>query len=66
MVSRSPRAVVSTLWISAPIGVAISAGQISRRMLATSSARFFEPRKPASAVTRIRNGNSDISADSAI
>ena len=33
----------------------------------TSSASCVEPnRKPASAVTRIRNGNSDISADSAI
>ena len=33
-------------------------------MSATSSASWVEPnRKPASAVTRIRNGNNDISAD---
>ena len=67
MVSRSLRAPSSTLRISLAIGDATSVGQISSRMFATSSASCVEPnRKPPSAVTRIRNGNSDISADSAM
>jgi hypothetical protein len=35
-------------------------------MRAASSASSLVPKKPASAVNTIRNGNSDISADSAM
>jgi hypothetical protein len=34
--------------------------------LATSSARLCEPKKPANAVKKMRNGNSEVSADCAI
>ncbi len=48
-------------------GAATCCGQASSRMRAASSASSFEPKKkPASAVTTIKNGNSAISVDSAI
>ena len=67
MVSRSPRAPSSTRRISLAMGDATSVGHICRTMFATSSASCVEPnRKPASAVTRMRKGNSAISADKAM
>jgi hypothetical protein len=49
------------------MGEATSVGHICRTMVATSSASCVEPnRKPASAVTRMRKGNSAISADKAM
>ena len=48
-----------TLWTSPAIGPATSFGQASRIRFAASSANG------ASAVSRIRNGKSDVSADSA-
>jgi len=47
-------------------GSATSAGHASIRIRAASSARSLEPMNPAIAVIKIRNGNSDISVDSAI
>src|SRR5665213_1806811 len=53
--------------MSSAIGAATSLGQAPRRMCAASSASSFEPKKkPASAVTTIRNGNNAIRVDSAI
>src|SRR5215831_16136627 len=43
-----------------------SGGHAATIRVATSLAKFCEPRKPASAVTRIRNGNMDIRTDSAM
>ncbi len=66
-VSTSPRVWVSTPVTSLAIGPATSGGQASSSSLAASSARSREPKKkPASAVTTIRNGNSAISVDSAM
>ena len=67
MVSRSPRVVVRTMWISWAIGPATSSGQVSSSSRATSSASSLEPKnEAASDVTRIRNGNSASKVDSAI
>ena len=65
-VSTPPRAVVSTSRISPVIWLETARGHASMMMRATSAARFSEPMKPAIAVTRIRNGNIDISTDSAM
>jgi len=53
--------------MSSEIGAATSLGQASSRMRAASSASSLEPKKkPASAVTTIRNGNIAISVESAM
>ena len=66
-VSTSPRVPVRTPVISRAIGPATSFGQASSSSLAASSASSLEPKKkPASAVTTIKNGNSAISVDSAM
>src|ERR1700722_4258094 len=53
------------IWLA--IGPATSLGQASSSRAATWSASSSVPnRKPVSAVTKIRNGNSDISVDSAM
>ena len=55
----------STLCTSVAIGSATSFGQVSNRRAATREARSASPMKPAMAATKIRNGNTAISADSA-
>ena len=65
-VSTSPRAVPSTFCTSLASGVATWVGQASSRICATSLASSMVPKYGASAATRIRNGNSDISAESAM
>ena len=66
MVSTSPRVVVSTSWISPDSESATCFGQICSISPAAWSASSFEPKKPASDVSTIRNGNSAISVDSAM
>ena len=65
-VTMSPRAVVSTLRISPAMRLDTSRGQAAMIIRPTSLARSSEPTKPARAVTRIRNGNIDISTESAM
>ena len=66
MVRTSPRVVVSTSWISPDRDAATCFGQICSISSAAWSARSLEPKKPASEVITIKNGNSAISVDSAI
>ena len=66
MVRMSARAVVSTSWMSPEIASATRLGQTCSNSSAAWSASSLEPKKPASAVSTIRNGNSAISVDSAI
>src|ERR1700691_4744447 len=65
-VSNPPRGAVSTLCTSFAIGPATSFGQAPNIRLAASSERSCEPKKPASAVTKIKNGNSEVSIASAM
>jgi hypothetical protein len=58
--------VVSTFWISRAIGPPTSSGQVASMSLATSSARSLEPKKPASDVSTMKNGNIAIRAESAM
>ena len=64
-VSRPPWAVVSTAWISWAIGAATCRGHTSKSRLAALSLSSAEPKKPASAVTKIRKGNSEVRVDMA-
>ena len=48
------------------MGAATCCGQVCNRMCATLSARLVEPKKPASAVKKIRNGNSEVRIDRAM
>ena len=41
------------------------AGQASKISLAASSDRLSEPKNPATAVTKIRNGNNEVKVESA-
>jgi hypothetical protein len=66
MVKTPPRVVPSTLWISRASGAAASRGQVSSSSVASVSATSFDPAKPASAVSTIRNGNTASSVDSAM
>jgi len=66
MVSASPRVVVSTLWICPASVSATCFGHTSSISTAAWSASSFDPKKPASEVSTIKNGNSAISVDSAI
>src|SRR5829696_6443688 len=62
----SRRCSVSTRCTSAAIGSPTSAGHASRMMSVASSASEPVPKKLASEVTRIRNGNSDRRIESAM
>jgi hypothetical protein len=62
----SPRVVVSTSWISLDSASATCCGQICSNNCAAWSASSLEPKKPASEVSTIRNGNSAIKVDSAM
>src|SRR3954452_11809804 len=62
----SRRCSVSTRCTSAAIGSPTSAGHASRMMSVASSASEPVPKKLASEVTRIRNGNSDKRIESAM
>ena len=55
--------VVSTLWISRTIGCATSSGQVASSNFATSSARSLKPKRPASEVSTMKNGNIAIRTD---
>ena len=66
IVRRPLRVCVRTLWISFAMGAATCRGQVCNRMCATLSARLVEPKKPASAVKKIRNGNSEVRIDRAM
>ncbi len=49
-----------------PMGAATCEGQASSISCTVSSARFLKSKKAASAVTKIRKGNIDIRAESAM
>ena len=66
MVRMSPRVVVSTSWISPESESATCFGQTCSNIPAAWSASSFDPKKPASEVSTIRNGNSAIKVDSAM
>ena len=62
----SPRVVVSTSWTSLDNASATCLGQTCSNSPAAWSASSLEPKKPASEVSTIRNGNSAIKVDSAM
>ena len=61
-VKRSPRCTVRTLTTSRAIGSAIWSGHVSKTRCTAVSAKASAPRKLASVVAKIRNGNSAIKA----
>ena len=65
-VSKPVAGAVSTSCTSEAIGVATTSGQTPSSSFAASSASGCEPKNPASAVTKIRNGNSEVRVESAI
>src|SRR5215467_1488695 len=66
IVNAPLRVVVSTSETSVAMGPATSLGQASKRICATWSDSSLVPKKPAKAATTIRNGNNDISVESAM
>src|SRR5436305_939057 len=66
MVKSPPRGCVSTSCTSPAIGPATTCGHDSKISRVASLARSEVPRKPASAVMKMKNGNIEVSIDSAI
>ena len=61
-VRSPPRGAVSTFDTSSAIGRATTSGHSANTSRAASFASSAEPKKPASAATKMRNGNSEVSS----
>lgn len=66
IVNRPPRGCVRTFCTSPAIGEATTLGQDSKISFVASPASSEAPRKLASAVTNMKNGNNEVSIESAI